>query len=232
MNFDVKDITSLMLLILPGLLASAIFYSFTPQPATERHEKNFRAKRIVQTLIFVALIRFVVHLIEVGLFALARWVSLGRWSQDVEFDWSMVVAVLIGFGFAYGLNQEVLHRLLRGVGLTTRSSFATEWYAAFSTYPRYVLLHLQGGRRLRGWPEQWPDQADSGHFLLARPEWVIDDQVAPLHQVERFLVPASKVVMVEFLLPPDQVPVDAAELQRVRALIAARPPAAEDSHGS
>lgn len=233
MNLDVKDITALMLLILPGVIASAIFYALTAHPRAENSDKITRAKRAVQTVIFVALVRAAVHLISLGLIALGHWRSVGRWGPDAEFDWSIGVAAVLGLGFAYGTNHDALHRLSRAVGLTTRTSYPSEWFAAFSSYPRYVLLHLRGGRRLRGWPEQWPDQHDNGHFLLARPEWVVGDEVAPLHQVERFLVPAHLVVMVEFLLPPDRVPVDDAELRRVRDLLRAdpSPPPAEADDG-
>jgi len=95
------------------------------------------------------------------------------------------------------------------------------------------LLHLDGDRRLRGWPEQWPDQPDKGFFILAEPEWVLDDQTAPLYRVKRFVVPATEVKMVEFLLKPEEVNTSQTELDRVsRLLQQAQNVSKGDQHGS
>lgn len=62
-----------------------------------------------------------------------------------------------------------------------------------------MYLHLTKGRRIYGWPTEWPDQADKGHFVLQRVEWITDDnRRAALHLTERMLIPSSEVGMVEF----------------------------------
>lgn len=67
---------------------------------------------------------------------------------------------------------------------------------------RYVYLHLTSGRRLYGWPEEWPDEPGKGHFRLAQAEWILDDnERVALDATESVLVPASDVELVEFEKP-------------------------------
>ena len=83
-----------------------------------------------------------------------------------------------------------------------------------------MILHLTDGRRLYGWPEEWPDQADKGHFVLSQTEWLLENnERAPLYLVERFLVPAADVKMVEFLKENSEVSQNSPEVQRVEKLL-------------
>jgi hypothetical protein len=51
-------------------------------------------------------------------------------------------------------------------------------------------------------------------------QWILnDDQIAPLYQVERFLIPASEVEMVEFLKYAEEITQDPEEIERVRKLL-------------
>ena len=62
-----------------------------------------------------------------------------------------------------------------------------------------VVLHLQGQRRLYGWPEEWPSCPDQGHFRIAEGEWLMGDERRPAEGVVSIVVPAREVDMVEFL---------------------------------
>jgi hypothetical protein len=82
------------------------------------------------------------------------------------------------------------------------------------------VLHFTDGRRLYGWPEEWPDQPDKGHFVLAEPEWLLENNDrAPLYQVAKMLVPASDIKMVEFIKETDEVKQSEEELERVKNLL-------------
>ena len=51
-----------------------------------------------------------------------------------------------------------------------------------------------------GWAREWPDEPETGHFLLERPGWVLDDATkAPMHQIAVLLISAKDVEAVEFL---------------------------------
>jgi len=169
-------------------------------------QQHMEFERVIQALIFTTLLKFSTTLLRAGfLFAGRHLIAIGRWTPDVELNWAIALSVPLGVGFAWAANKDKLHSLLRRYNITFRTSYPSEWYSAFVANQRFVILHLSDGRRLYGWPVEWPDQPDKGHFLIDQPEWILAvDERKPLLRVERFLVPAIEVKMVEFLREPDR----------------------------
>jgi hypothetical protein len=180
--------------LLPGFLAAWIFYGLTPHP------KQTPFERTVQALIFTAIIRVLTWMMQlVGLLLGKRW-AISLWTADVDLFWSVIIAAAVGIGFSYCSNNNILHKWLISWGVTKRHSLPSEWYSALSKDERYVILHLEGNRRLHGFPIEYPDQSDSGHFVLVYPQWLLgDNECIPLTHVERMLVPAKSVEMVEIM---------------------------------
>ncbi|MDE0386577.1 MAG: hypothetical protein OXI22_22045 [Defluviicoccus sp.] len=87
------------------------------------------------------------------------------------------------------------------MGITKETSFPSEWYSALARHQvSYVVLHLDGERRLLGRPEEWPNRAEEGPFRIAEGEWLCDDgKSQPIEGVSIVLIPAGTVEMVEFL---------------------------------
>ena len=187
--------------ILPGFITAAIFYTLTAHP------KSTEFERVVQALIFTTILKVLLLPIRLVLLAAGRWFALANWTPDIELAWMVVLALPLGLAFAKMANSDYGHRLARGRGLTTRTSYPSEWYGTFVREgQRWIILHLKQDRRLYGWPEEWPDQADKGHFVIDQPEWVMADSVrVPIHQTIRFLVPASEVERVEFLANSEEM---------------------------
>lgn len=80
------------------------------------------------------------------------------------------------------------------------TSYPSEWYSAFSRHSDcYVTLHLKGQRRLFGWPQEWPNRPDEGHFRIAEAEWLDDETRIPVTGVLAIVIPVDQVEMVEFL---------------------------------
>jgi hypothetical protein len=104
---------------------------------------------------------------------------------------------------------------------THRTSHPSEWFSAFSNHNRrYVILHLKDGRRLFGWPDEWPDACDRGHFVVSECEWLLPTgERAPFHQVESMLIPATSVEFVEFLKYDSEVKASAEQLREAEALL-------------
>jgi hypothetical protein len=74
------------------------------------------------------------------------------------------------------------------------------------------VLHLKDGRRIFGWPLQWPSDPTAGYFELVESKWLqgatVDDRSAEKGTqnaastatvVDSILVPAVDVKMVEIL---------------------------------
>ncbi|MVV47558.1 hypothetical protein EJA72_04725 [Pseudomonas sp. PB120] len=189
----VKEVIPLLQYLIPGFLAAWIFYSLT---AFKRPDTF---GQIVQALIFT----FVIHSLVVGLETLllltgGRFFSVGVWDKNSEAFWSAVIAVLLGFLSCHVASSDKLHSLLRKLKITTQSSYPCEWYSAFLSRPSYVVLHLVDGKRLFGWPTEWPSEPASGQFVLEYPSW-IDNADKALHTgIEIIVIDVSKVQWVEF----------------------------------
>jgi hypothetical protein len=204
------DLIQLLFRLLPGFVAAWVFFGLTAHPRSTPFE------RVVHALIFTAIIQAAVTIL--------RWIALaavgpvgfrGVWSNEVEIVSSVVLAFLLGASFAYLSNYDIVHRYLRQRGITRRTSFPGEWFSAFHRFPnRYVVLHLTDQRRLFGWPEEWPDHADAGHFALAEPVWLLDNNIrVPMLAVERFLIAARDVRFVEFVKYDDELGVPLKAIQ-------------------
>jgi len=149
-----KEVVSLIYSLLPGFLTAWIFYGLTAHP------KRSPFERAVQALIFTALVRTFVVVVE----------KIGEWTEDTGFVWSILLAILLGHVLAYFANKNFYHTFLsKKFDLTQRTSYPSEWFSTFSRYKRYVILHLAGERRISGWPYEWPDHPDTGHFVLQEP---------------------------------------------------------------
>lgn len=216
MDLPSIDILGVIYALVPGFLAAWVFYGLTAHP------KKTPFERTIQALIFTLFVQGMNYAVQFGLVWLAGrgWTPWGEWTDRVALAWSGVNAVLIGIVFAVFANRDWAHTTLRKLGLTKRTSFPSEWFSAFNRDKRYVILHLKGARRLHGWPEEWPDQPDSGHFVIYGPSWLLpNNERAPLYRVERLLMPATEVEMVEILKSESELTASVEQLQAAEDLL-------------
>lgn len=195
MDWSSEHILRLLYELLPGFLAAWVCYALTAHPKPSPFE------RIVQALIFTIIVRAIMTGAR-ELLEFAGVLSEGEtWTQEIQLTWSVITALGVGLLVATSVNKDWFHGCLRRIGLTSRTSFPSEWYSGFTrSERRYVVLHLSGERRLYGWPEEWPDSPDRGHFLIMRAKWLLEDgKTLELDGVERLAIPAIDVEMVEFL---------------------------------
>jgi len=194
MDWVSSEVVSVLYYLLPGFLAAWVFYGLTAHPRTTPFE------RVVQALIFTVIVQALTAVARGVLLLLGRIGCLGTWTKDSGLIWSILFALAAGLAFAWIANGDGFHAWLRNRGITTRTSFPSEWFSAFARHKRWIVLHLSGERRLYGWPEEWPDHPGAGHFLIDQPEWLLDSgKRVPLYHVEKTLVPATDVEMVEFV---------------------------------
>lgn len=180
--------------LLPGFVAAGMLFVLTPATRPAPFE------RIVQALIFTLLVR-------VGVEAAARLaVQLGASEPTLDFWFarsglpaSVVAAMAFGAGVAWITNHDKLHWLLRKMRITRQTSYPSEWYGAFANNRGYVVLHLTGNRRLYGWAFEWPSRPDAGHFVMLQAEWLEGAKRVPLDSVEKVIVKAADVEMVELM---------------------------------
>jgi len=200
-EIDAKDILAFLYVLLPGFVAAWMFYGLTAHPKADWFE------RTVQALIFTVIVQAVTFLVRLLLVALGRTLFVvGDWTLEVNLVWSLLLAGFVGIVFAATANSDWLHRMLRERRVTRRTSFPSEWFSAFCQNQRWVVLHLTGDRRLFGWPNEWPDRSDRGHFVIEQPEWLDSEgKRVPIETVDKIVVRAGDVEMVEFLLYDEEI---------------------------
>lgn len=194
MNAISNNVVNLLIFLLPGFVAAVVFHSLTPFPRREPFE------RTVQALIFTILIQAAVVVARSGLLFMGRsGLELGPWNQRAELIWAVFLAVSLGLLSAAVSNRDSVHRVLRKLKITHQTSYASEWYGALCRGDSYVVLHLNGGRRLYGWPEEWPSTPGKGHFVIIQAEWLEDSESTILPRGSRVIVSAADVEMVELI---------------------------------
>ena len=178
MNWASSETVKVLAFLLPGFVAAAVFYSLTSHPKPSQFE------RVIQALVFTAI---------------AQGITLLVFSH-ATLGVSLLVAAVLGLAFALVSNHDCIHRVLRKIHFTKENSHPSEWCSTFSRNRGEIVLVLTDRRRLYGWPAEWPNRSDEGHFRMVDPKWLVDNgQEVPAGTA--MLVPVTDVKMVDFMDP-------------------------------
>ena len=189
-----KDILTLLTQLMPGFLTAWVVYGLTT------YTKPVQFERIVQVLIYSFIVNALVLVIEKILLYIGNIISFGVWDHSVEVITSTSTAIILGIVLSYFMTNDSFFGLARRLNLTSRTPYPSEWYGAFATNPRYIVLHLEGSRRIYGYPVEWPTEPNSGHFRLTDAAWLNEDNTQILLETDdSILIPAKTVEIVEFL---------------------------------
>ncbi|WP_222566005.1 DUF6338 family protein [Novilysobacter antarcticus] len=184
----------LLTYLLPGFTAAWLFYGLTS------HQKPSQFERVVQALIFTFVVQVLLQPLSWLLLLIGKNIPIGSWGKGAELFCSLVLALALGGFVAYFTNNDSFHKLLRRWGFTSRTSHPSEWFCAFTDHVTYVILHLRDGRRLYGWPKEWPIDPQQGQFYIQVPSWIGDDaEAVDLPQLDGILVHVKDVEWVEFM---------------------------------
>lgn len=187
-----SEVVSVLMFLLPGFVSAGIYNSLISRPVSD----GFQV--VVRAFIFTVFIQlFAMLALELS--------RLLEWSFLSSVTWEIVVlasiSVAIGIASAYAWNKDYIHEFLRRCNVTVESSYPSAQYSAFAFHGNcYVVMHLKGGRRLYGWPGEWPSRPDDRHFLIEECEWLVDEDRTPAKGVSHILIHESEVEMVEFML--------------------------------
>jgi hypothetical protein len=188
-NVNLEVIESLKYL-LPGFISAWIFYALTSYP------KQSQFERVIQALVFTAIIRGILEVFSL----IFNTIQNDLWFENSDFLISIILSFVLGLILSWLSNNDKFHKLLRYLKITKETSYASEWFSAFSSGTTYVVLHLKDQRRIYGWPREWPTEPDHGHFLLQNASWLEEgNKEIPLSDVDSILIDSSNVELVEFV---------------------------------
>jgi uncharacterized membrane protein len=187
-----KDALTLLTQLMPGFLTAWVVYGLTT------YTKPAQFERIIQALIYSFIINAVVAFIGIVSVLCGKIVQWGSWNATTEVIVSAVIAILFGIGLAYFTTNDSFFAFARKIGITSRTPYPSEWYGAFASKPATIVLHLQGDRRIQGYPLEWPTEPTVGHFRLTLAAWLDDANVeTPITANYSILIAAKEVEMVE-----------------------------------
>ncbi|MDR2446243.1 MAG: DUF6338 family protein, partial [Treponema sp.] len=160
-------------------------------------------------LIYTIIINVLVEITGMVCIALGNLVVIGEWNQLSKTISSISIALIIGLAWSCLYNNDILHKWLRKWKITNQTSYPSEWYGTFTETQKYIVLKLKDGRRIMGWPAEWPNSPQQGHFVLEQAKWIIDNDgkadIIPLETVDKIMIDTANVEMVTFLKFNDEL---------------------------
>lgn len=188
-----KEVIALLIFLMPGFLTAWVIYGLTS------HTKPIQFERVIQALIFTISIKALVFIEQTLAEWLGAYFTWGNWTENSNLIAALISAILLGLLISKLVNEDYLHNLFRRWGFTSRSSHPNEWSDVLSKFPRYVVLHLTGERRIYGWPEVWPSDPKIGHFFIISPAWLNESGAQDITGVEGILIDAKNVEWIEVM---------------------------------
>ena len=191
---DVPNETiELLQYLLPGFLASWVFYGLTS------HLKPSQFERVVEALIFSLIIKTTAVPTKFFLLLIGNVFALSSWNSSSELITSVFLAIFVGFLLSYLNIKGSIYRLFSSFGFT-KTSDPSEWYGTLSKHEWYVVLHFKDEKRLLGYPKVWPSDAEKGHFYIMQPAWLnADDSTVDLEGCNGLLINTTDVRWVELV---------------------------------
>jgi hypothetical protein len=188
-----RELIALLQYLAPGFLVTGIFYS------TTSHERPSQFERVVQALLYTVLVQAIVATARFVAIAMGQFISLGVWTSESTLVASIIAALALGFVASAWTNHDTIHARLRKFGVTQRTSYPSEWVEVFNNGARFVILNLQDGSRLSGWPAVWPISPEKGHFYITDGTWLRMRNRCRDPEIEGILISASDVIRIDFL---------------------------------
>jgi len=168
MEIFTESFLSLFFQLVPGFIASWVFYGLTPI------EKPDQLDRVVNALIYSVLIKIFIFILSSLLWFIGdKWISFGLWTENVELIYSVVIAFSFGILLSHATNHDTVHRFLRFLRITLADSYPSQWYEEMiNNDESLILLSLLDGRRIYGYAIEKAESPKNGHFVLSPYIWL------------------------------------------------------------
>jgi hypothetical protein len=111
-------------------------------------------------------------------------------------------ALTIGVVFAAEINHEWLLSILNNkLHLTRKTAKPSTWNETWSHTQQYVVVHLNDGRRIYGWPKFYSDVPEERALFFEDASWLDDDNhlINEGSPISIFLDKHSGIRLIEFL---------------------------------
>lgn len=162
-----KDLIPVLLFLLPGFVSAGIVEMLVVRKSKDTFG------RIVEALIFT-----VFNLVVFTVFrSLLEHIPLLRFDHSNFFtagNTLLMTACALGIGLLWSaeLTNEVLLGRLRNLKITEKTAKASTWGETFVNSKKFVVVHLEDGRRIYGWPTFYSDDPAERALYLEDASWL------------------------------------------------------------
>ena len=194
-----------VLLLMPGFLAGRVFSHLAVQ--RRRSALDALGEIVLFELLIVA--AYGVGSDRLGWWPALAWPATGSAeapSVDVLRANGPAITALLGLAILFGVVMGWIHNLdqplslLRYFGLTQQSTHATVWQGALYSHRSWIVVHLESGERIVGWPRRFSDTPEESALFLSNAAFVGDgDELSEIQGPGILLTREAQIRMIEFL---------------------------------
>ncbi len=170
------EIVQALIVLLPGFVTTGIVRALFVGASENDFDK------VVKSLIF----SFVNYTIYAGVLWFWSWFTRTSAAPPTLLEMApktpgglivlSLIAVAVGLIVAYYQTNNG-HRALYRLKITQRSTRQNVWHDFFLDQAKtYVIVNLEDGRRIYGWPYSYSDQPAEPSLFLTRAEWLTTDE--------------------------------------------------------
>lgn len=218
---DLQSLIPIMLFLLPGFITVALVEMLVISKPKDVFD------RIIQALLFTCANLITFYLLRLLLeftaslahFCLSA-IPSGRFSRDPlltpgNISLTILCALIVGLAWAYELTNEKLLQWLRDHNFTKKTAKPSTWQETFSLVQKMVVVHLEDGRRIYGWPRLYSDAPDERAIFLEEASWLNDSNelINKDKLISVFLDKHSGIKLIEFIDPDEPTTNDKRSLE-------------------
>jgi hypothetical protein len=167
---EIKEIVQILFFLLPGFLTAKMLEMWVITKPKDVFD------RVVQA--------FVLTFVNLICFAFIRWLLEKLVGFQFDHDQFFAInnlllmvfcAVRIAIILSFELNNELVLTKLRKWKITKKTYKPCTWVETFEHVERLVVVHLNDGRRIYGWPKFYSDDPAERAIFLEEASWLDDE---------------------------------------------------------
>ena len=194
------SVLGILLFLLPGFISAIVLRQVT----TRAKQSDF--EKLIEALV----LSFILYLTSLPFFGNTLPVS---WHEEaggyrVHLQWAQlgllfVEAVAVSLFYGALLHHDWLHKALRRLGLTEKTSRVSVWNDVLQDIRKsYILVEIKDGRRILGYMTYYSDDAEQSSLFLEDAAWLTEEgKQIPVWGAGVLLAKEAGITTITFLDP-------------------------------
>lgn len=127
-------------------------------------------------------------------------------NSGVQYLWLLLFSVILPLAMGCLVTNDLHMKLLRRLHITGKSARESVWLDLFLNNKRSIIVNLEDGRRITGFPEYYSDDPGSQYIYLYKPAWIVYnndkkiDEIIEMNGIDGILItPQQKIESIMFI---------------------------------